>query len=154
PIRIFTRRQFAHGLASLRNDASLTVRQVSRLTGIPSGTLGDYYSGRHLPAMSQPNVLLKILVACGITDKSAVQEWQKALRRVRGRGPAGSAGTPYRGLEAFEPEDAQWFFGRERLTSALIGELAGRYLRGGLLVVIGVSGSGKSSLLRAGLIPA
>jgi hypothetical protein len=57
-------------------------------------------------------------------------------------------------LEVFEPEDADWFFGRERLTSTLVAELAGRYHRGGLLVAIGVSGSGKSSLLRAGLIPA
>src|SRR5262249_19702562 len=82
---------------------------------------------------------------------NAVQEWEKALRQVRDRRPAG---TPYRGLEVFESEDADWFFGRERLTSNLVGELAGRYHRAGMLVAIGASGSGKSSLLRAGLIPA
>jgi WD40 repeat protein len=70
------------------------------------------------------------------------------MRQAAGRS------IPYRGLEVFEPEDADWFFGRQRLTSALVRELADRYRRGGLLVVIGVSGSGKSSLLRAGLIPA
>jgi hypothetical protein len=62
--------------------------------------------------------------------------------------------VPYRGLESFQPEDAEWFFGRERLTETLVGHLRQQYHQGGLLVVVGPSGSGKSSLLRAGLIPA
>jgi WD40 repeat protein/transcriptional regulator with XRE-family HTH domain len=149
PTQIFTRQQFAHGLTALRKRAGLTVRQVARRTGIPSGTLGDYYRGRHLPAVNH-DVLSKIVRACGITDENTVREWESVLRRVRYR----PAGTPYRGLEAFQPEDADWFFGRERLASTLVGELADRRDGGGLLVVVGVSGSGKSSLLRAGLIPA
>jgi WD40 repeat protein/transcriptional regulator with XRE-family HTH domain len=154
PTRIFTRKHFAHGLTFLRKRASLSVRQVARRTGIPPGTLGDYYSGRYLPAVNQPDVLPKILDACGVSDKNAVLEWKNALGRVRDTRQAAGGSTPYRGLEAFEPEDADWFFGRQRLTSMLVRELADRYRRGGPLVVIGVSGSGKSSLLRAGLIPA
>src|SRR5215470_17159830 len=154
PDRIFTRKHFARGLTCLRQHASLTVRQVARRTGVPPGTLGDYYSGRYLPSVNQPDVLPRILDACGVADKNAVREWKNALGRVRDTRQATGRYTPYRGLEAFEPEDADWFFGRQRLTATLVRELADRYHRGGPLVVIGVSGSGKSSLLRAGLIPA
>lgn len=61
---------------------------------------------------------------------------------------------PYPGLVAFEPEQADWFFGRERITADLIDRLTGRLSETGPLVVAAPSGTGKSSLLRAGLVPA
>jgi WD40 repeat protein/energy-coupling factor transporter ATP-binding protein EcfA2 len=67
---------------------------------------------------------------------------------------APDAQCPYPGLAAFGPEQAQWFFGREQAIAHLCEEMAERLHRGGLLMVIGASGSGKSSLLRAGLVPA
>jgi WD40 repeat protein/DNA-binding SARP family transcriptional activator len=57
---------------------------------------------------------------------------------------------PFKGLAPFEAADAEFFFGRERL----IEELAARLADAPLLAVVGPSGSGKSSLLRAGLLPA
>jgi WD40 repeat protein len=75
------------------------------------------------------------------------------------RGPAhdGAArwarGCPYRGLLPFGESDAEVFCGRERLAAELAAELAGRAVRGGLVIVTGASGAGKSSLLRAGLLP-
>jgi WD40 repeat protein/ABC-type branched-subunit amino acid transport system substrate-binding protein/DNA-binding SARP family transcriptional activator len=57
---------------------------------------------------------------------------------------------PYQGLHCFEESDADRFFGRERLTAGLLGRLGTH----SFLTVIGASGSGKSSLLRAGLVPA
>jgi WD40 repeat protein/class 3 adenylate cyclase len=56
---------------------------------------------------------------------------------------------PYKGLASFEEEDARLFFGRERL----VGELAARTVGAGLLAVVGASGSGKSSVIAAGLLP-
>ena len=56
---------------------------------------------------------------------------------------------PYRGLGAFEESDAAYFFGREQL----VGELAARTVGSGFLGVVGPSGSGKSSVVLAGLIP-
>src|SRR4029450_8163656 len=56
---------------------------------------------------------------------------------------------PYKGLASFEEEDARLYFGRERL----VGELAARTVGAGLLAVVGASGSGKSSVIAAGLVP-
>ncbi|MEG4595376.1 AAA family ATPase [Microcoleus sp. F8_C2] len=56
---------------------------------------------------------------------------------------------PYRGLSAFREEDAPFFFGREAFTN----QLAAAIHRKQLVAVIGASGSGKSSVVFAGLIP-
>lgn len=57
---------------------------------------------------------------------------------------------PYNGLDAFREEDAGRFFGRRRLVEQFVAQLA----RDRLLVILGPSGSGKSSLVRAGIVPA
>ena len=78
-------------------------------------------------------------------------EFQRALGSRTD--PAATTGTnvcPYRGLAAFQPEDEDRFFGRERLVADLVARLD----RERVLFVIGPSGSGKSSVVRAGLIPA
>jgi class 3 adenylate cyclase/energy-coupling factor transporter ATP-binding protein EcfA2 len=56
---------------------------------------------------------------------------------------------PYKGLAAFEESDAAYFYGRERV----VGELAARTVGMGMLGVVGPSGSGKSSVVMAGLLP-
>lgn len=58
--------------------------------------------------------------------------------------------SPYIGLEAFQEEDAGRFFGREKLVAELVESLR----KGYFTLVAGPSGSGKSSLVRAGLLPA
>src|SRR4051794_17883806 len=67
---------------------------------------------------------------------------------------AGEGGTglvcPFKGLASFEVDDAENFFGRELLVADLVARFAGTPL----LAIIGPSGSGKSSALRAGLLPA
>jgi WD40 repeat protein len=57
--------------------------------------------------------------------------------------------NPYKGLSAFEPADRADFFGR----AALVQELAARVRSEPLVTLIGPSGSGKSSLIGAGLLP-
>src|SRR4051794_7806197 len=56
---------------------------------------------------------------------------------------------PYKGLAPFDGADAEFFFGRERVVAELVARLAGA----SLLAVVGPSGSGKSSVLGAGLLP-
>ena len=64
--------------------------------------------------------------------------------------PLAQVVCPYKGLGRYEPDDAGFFFGRERLVAELVTHLVGA----GLVGVVGPSGSGKSSLVRAGLLPA
>src|SRR5215467_5383897 len=58
--------------------------------------------------------------------------------------------SPYPGLRAFQPDEADIFFGREEQTD----ELLERLHRGRFLAIVGPSGCGKSSLVRAGIIAA
>ena len=62
---------------------------------------------------------------------------------------------PYPGFHSFEAEDAAIYFGRDNETRTVIEKLDARRAQGGarLLMIIGASGSGKSSLLRAGVLP-
>ncbi|MFD9892343.1 AAA family ATPase [Amycolatopsis sp. NPDC059027] len=66
----------------------------------------------------------------------------------------GAGVCPYPGLSSFTRQDAGWFFGRSRSTTALLKRLAGAVETGGIVMLVGASGAGKSSLLRAGLLPA
>jgi WD40 repeat protein/DNA-binding SARP family transcriptional activator len=77
-----------------------------------------------------------------------------ALRAARGRAqpPRGDGVVicPFKGLASFEIDDAAFYFGRERLVAEMVARLVGAPLLG----IVGPSGSGKSSALKAGLLPA
>jgi WD40 repeat protein len=66
---------------------------------------------------------------------------------------SGAVDSPYRGLSAFEEQDAAFFFGREAATTEVLERMSRLLPDSGLMVVSGVSGAGKSSLLRAGVLP-
>jgi hypothetical protein len=66
---------------------------------------------------------------------------------------SGVVDSPYRGLNMFEERDAPFFFGREAAATQVLARMSRQIDASGLLVVSGVSGAGKSSLLRAGVLP-
>ena len=171
PDRVVTPQEFGAELTLLRHRADRTVRQVATAAGLPVSTVGDYFSGRHLPAPGQgrgSEAVHKILAACGETDPGRLARWTEALGRARrppgkrspGKRSPGkrlvSGDAPYRGLASFGPQDAPWFFGREDVTQRLVELATGWGIGAGVglpLIVVGPSGSGKSSLLQAGLMP-
>jgi WD40 repeat protein/energy-coupling factor transporter ATP-binding protein EcfA2 len=63
--------------------------------------------------------------------------------------PVVNESCPYQGLESFQKEQARFFFGRKQV----IHKLVERFKETNFIPVIGASGSGKSSVIRAGLIP-
>ena len=72
-------------------------------------------------------------------------------------GPAESSvveRNPYVGLRSFQESDADVFFGRDRLVKAMLARLTEPGVEGRLVAVIGASGSGKSSVVQAGLVSA
>jgi WD40 repeat protein/DNA-binding SARP family transcriptional activator len=124
--------------------------------------LALYRSGRQadgLEVYRQTRMLMN--EELGIEPGVELQQLERAILvqdldlDVRSNNGASSAATlhelcPFKGLAPFELEDAEFFFGRERLVDELVARLA----EAPLLAIVGPSGSGKSSLLRAGLAPA
>ena len=86
-----------------------------------------------------------------VIDLQQVREQARALAGpVTPARVAAEGICPFKGLASFEPVDADYFFGRERLVAELVARLVGASFLG----IVGPSGSGKSSVLRAGLLPA
>ncbi len=68
--------------------------------------------------------------------------------------PPATPGSPFRGLDAFDTDDASVFFGRGAAVDTLVQALEAQWQqRCTFVLLVGASGSGKSSLLNAGLIP-
>lgn len=147
--------RFALDLRALRKRAGApTYRVLAERAGFSVTTLAAAASGHGLPTLAVTRAYVR---ACG----GDVHEWE---RRWHGLAPArtntvddpaddvdqesGRAASPYVGLAAFEPADADRFFGRAESTEELFERVAGQRF----VTVFGASGSGKSSLLRAGLV--
>jgi len=90
-------------------------------------------------------------VAGKVIDLQLVREQERALSTTPTPTRLAAQGLcPFKGLASFESADADYFFGRERLIAELVARLVGASFLG----IVGPSGSGKSSVLRAGLLSA
>lgn len=140
--------RFAAALRALRESAGKpTYRAMAQRAQYGVTTLSQAAAGKHLPTRA---VTLAYVKACG----GDVIEWERRWCEASAESAAEAADDetsrpPYRGLTRFEPGDAELFFGRSRLVERLT-ELNRKHR---FTAVFGPSGSGKSSLLRAGLIP-
>ncbi|MDW6061466.1 hypothetical protein SAZ11_29920 [Streptomyces sp. FXJ1.4098] len=121
---------------------------MARRTEYSTATLAQAASGDRLPSLP---VALAYVTACGGDRAEWERRWQQVTDQLLAEPPEDDdAVPPYPGLRRFQPEDRERFFGRDRLTEDLVGLVRARRFA----AVVGASGSGKSSLLRAGLIPA
>ncbi|WP_177154483.1 WD40 repeat domain-containing protein [Actinosynnema pretiosum] len=152
---------------------SRRVDEQGRPVRVTAQRVSDWRRGRNVPArFSALSVVLEVLIGEArkqrptppipeLHDLGAWRElWEQALaspvaavESAPPEMPEESGVCPYRGLAAFQPEDSSWFFGRERSTAALVARLDNSTEYGGIVVLVGASGAGKSSLVRAGLIP-
>ncbi|WP_030669235.1 helix-turn-helix transcriptional regulator, partial [Streptomyces rimosus] len=137
--------RLAWELRQLRERAGTpSYRTLAKTAHYSASTLAEAAKGERLATL---DVVLAYARACG-GDRA---EWEARWRAAAGAGEdgPGTARCPYPGLAAFETTNAAEYFGRATLTK----ELSGRVEQHTLTVVFGASGSGKSSLLRAGLLP-
>ncbi|MGW2383258.1 NACHT and WD repeat domain-containing protein [Streptomyces sp. NPDC001658] len=90
-----------------------------------------------------------------VAERDLHLHYRTGVRRARGAlGDMSAVECPYPGLAAFDEEQSSWFFGRDAVTADLLVRLDARLRGGGALAVVAPSGAGKSSVLRAGLLPA
>ncbi|CAL9672834.1 nSTAND1 domain-containing NTPase [Streptomyces sp. enrichment culture] len=141
--------RFAVQLRELRRQAGgPTYRAMARMTSYSSTTLADAAGGERLPSLP---VALAYVQACGGDREEWEKRWRETEARLRELPVRDAAAQPpYCGLRRFQTEDHERFFGRGSLTEALLALVTGKRLT----ALVGASGSGKSSLLRAGLVPA
>ncbi len=142
--------------------------EQGRPVRVPAQRVSDWRRGRNVPArFSGLSAVLEILVGearkrkpqpaiDGLYELDAWRTlWEEALASpVTETEPDAppqedSAVCPYMGLSAFGPQDANWFFGRERATNDLLA----RINENGITMLVGASGAGKSSLVKAGVLP-
>ncbi|MDX3638995.1 helix-turn-helix domain-containing protein [Streptomyces sp. MB09-02B] len=146
---------FPAQLRRLRRERGLSLTDLARSTHYSKGYLSKIETGTKRATVDVARLCDQVLHAEG-----------ELLRLVERQAPPGDGGPegetasrqsggtcPYRGLSAFTPQDAQWFFGRERATAALVERVFER-VGSGPLMLVAPSGAGKSSLLNAGLVPA
>jgi len=146
-------------LSPLADQRCLGLLAHELLTGSrspPEGGLRALTAVRpELPA-ALDEAIRKATAAAPAERHDSVDAFLAAVRSALGAAlPAAAArftvaDNPYKGLRAFDETDADDFFGRESLVSELVAAVGDRRL----VAVVGPSGIGKSSVVRAGLIPA
>ncbi|HUQ56507.1 helix-turn-helix domain-containing protein [Lentzea sp.] len=142
--------EFAVDLRRLRQNAGgPSYRELSGRAGYSSTTLADAAAGRRFPSLE---VTLAYVRACDGDAGLWERRWHSLATELNATvvaEPEDDDQAPYVGLSVYRAEDAFRFFGRERL----VDDLVDRVQRQEFVAVFGPSGSGKSSLIRAGLLP-
>ena len=162
--------EFAGVLRQLRAEARLTQEELAEAAGLSPRSVSDLERGINRTARKDTAELLagalglaepaRAVFVAAARGRAPAAEVLAAVRGEAGAVPEGQpaeslvwSGCPYLGLVPFGERDARVFYGRGELVAQLVQRLAGRLDGAGMLVVAGESGAGKSSLLRAGLMP-
>ena len=140
--------RLAHELRGLRDSAGRpSYRTMARAAHYSVTALAEAAGGEHLPSLA---VTLAYVAACGGDRAAWEKRWREAEAELAGSSAGRAFAAPYLGLAAYGPRDADRYFGRERLVEHVVHQVTGKPV----VAVFGASGSGKSSLIRAGLLPA
>jgi WD40 repeat protein/transcriptional regulator with XRE-family HTH domain len=153
-------------LRQLRDEAGLTQEELAEAAGLSPRGVSALERGVNRTARKDTAELLagalglaepaRPVFVAAARGRAPVEQVLAAVREAAAPdGPDGPGwpGGPYLGLVPFEERDARLFYGRDEVADQLVRRLADRLGGAGMLLVAGESGSGKSSLLRAGLLP-
>jgi WD40 repeat protein len=149
---------FGDLLRYLRRRAGLTQIEISIAVGYSNAQISRLEQNLRLP--DPATIAARFVPVLDLDDEPIVVEQLLQLATHVQREDAPASGLcPYKGLNYFDETDADLFVGREALTDKLVKRFLSHTLSGSLhkerfLAIVGASGSGKSSLVRAGLIPA
>ncbi|WP_149826780.1 helix-turn-helix domain-containing protein [Streptomyces tailanensis] len=150
-----TTHSFPAQLRRLRQERGLSLTDLARQTHYSKGYLSKIETGTKRATVDVARLCDQVLCAEGellrLVEQAQPSDGDVSAPSEQQSGEACSC--PYRGLSAFTPQDAEWFFGRERATAALVERIFER-VGSGPLMLVAPSGAGKSSLLNAGLVPA
>lgn len=147
-----SRAEFSAALGAARRARHLSIRELARIADVPSATAQGWLSGKHFPTPALRPQYLALVAALGLSEQIPEDLFDDPWRAMQPSLRHGAA--PYLGLRPFGIADAHFFFGRDAESARLAGRVAQlRSAAGhGILALIGPSGSGKSSLLAAGLL--
>ncbi len=146
-------------LTRLKHRSGRSLSQLSNATasvgggGLSRSTLNGYFKGRHLPQQGVGHEFRLLMRELGVCDDAELDAWWATVERLRrGHCDGGRPDNPYPGLRPFDTADTGRFFGRSALTDRLVQQVSVSRASGIPVMVVGPSGIGKSSLLRAGLV--
>jgi len=149
---------FGDLLRFLRRRVSITQLELSIAVGYSDAQISRLEQNLRLPDI--PTIEARFVSALGLeSEPKAVARLLDLAANVRREDAPAFGVSPYKGLNYFDEADSDLFAGREALTTklterALALSSSRSPHKGRFLAVVGASGSGKSSLVRAGLVPA
>src|SRR5512141_1716432 len=149
---------FGDLLRFLRRHAGITQLELSIAVGYSDAQISRLEQNLRPPNI--PTIEARFVSALGLEDEpKAVARLLDLAANIRREDAPALGLCPYKGLNYFDEADADLFVGREVLTTKLVERVLSLTSNGQLkedrfLAIVGASGSGKSSLVRAGLVPA
>ena len=147
---------FGDLLRFLRRRVGMTQIELANAVGYSDTQISRLEQNERLPDL--PTVEASFIPALGLEDEpKAITRLLELAANVRREDAPALGLCPYKGLNYFDEADADLFVGREALTAKLTERVLSLTLSGSpheprFLAVVGASGSGKSSLVRAGLV--
>jgi len=149
---------FGDLLRYLRRRAGITQLEFSIAVGYSDSQISRLEQNMRLP--DPPMIEARFVPALYLEEEQqAVTRLLELASTVRREDAPVLGMCPYKGLDYYDEADADLFVGREALTEKLAGRVLALVSRDGVnqgrfFAIVGASGSGKSSLVRAGLVPA
>lgn len=147
---------FGDLLRFLRRRVGLTQTELAIAVGYGHTQISRLEQNLRLPDI--PTIEARFVPALGLEEEpKAVARLLDLAANIRREDAPALGLCPYKGLNYFDEADADLFVGRETLTAKLVERVVSLNLsheKERFLAIVGASGSGKSSLVRAGLVPA